>query len=334
MRASRLLSILLTLQARGRCSAQSLSGELEVSVRTIHRDMDELSAAGVPVYAERGREGGFRLLDGYRVRLNGLSDLEAEALALSNLPGPARQLGLGDALLSAHLKMLAALPEDRRADAERTMSRFHLDPAGWYQKEEAVPHLASLARAVWTCRKVIIRYRSWNADVDRTLDPLGLVLKSGIWYLIARVTKDIRTFRVSNVLSLKEAQKTFQPPSGFDLSSYWDSWRADFEQRLYKATAVLRVSPEGLKRLSHMSAAVAEAAEHSAGPVDRSGWRQVTIPIESVAHATMELMRLAEHAQVLKPATLRQSMAAAASAMASAYRQEGVRKTGSRRSRA
>ncbi|MEQ1755120.1 MAG: YafY family protein [Micropepsaceae bacterium] len=319
MRASRLLSILLTLQARGQSSAHALAKEFEVSVRTIHRDIDELSAAGVPVYAKRGREGGFRLLDGYRVRLNGLTNLEAEALALSNLPGPARELGLGDALLSAHLKMLAALPDDRRAVAERTMSRFHLDPAGWYQKKEPVPFLGALARAVWTTHTVRIRYRSWNADVDRTLHPLGIVLKSGIWYLVARVSKDIRTFRASNVLSLTVLDTIFHPPKLFDLSAYWENWSRDFEQSLYTGKAILRVSPDGMKRLMQMSAAVGEAAERSASRADRYGWRKVTVPIESIEHATIELMRLAEHGEVLQPAALRTRISESARATANTY---------------
>jgi predicted DNA-binding transcriptional regulator YafY len=304
MRASRLLTILLTLQTRGRASASELANELGVSSRTIHRDIDELTTSGVPVYAERGRDGGFRLLDGYRVKLNGLTSLEAEALALANLPGPATDLGLGEAVLTAHLKIIAALPQGQRESAERTMSRFHLDPTGWYQQPDPVPHLPALARAVWSNNQVKITYRSWKADVERTADPLGLVLKGGNWYLVARVGSDTRSFRVSNILSMTDTGTTVKPPRNFDLADYWTTSSRNFEKSLYSGKAVLRVSREGFRRLCEMPSMVAAAARTTAGQANRDGWRKVEIPIESVDNAAMEVLRLGPHAVVLKPADL------------------------------
>src|SRR6058998_3335775 len=158
MRASRLVSLLLLLQSRGGQTAAELSEELEVSVRTIYRDVDALSQAGVPIYAERGPGGGVRLVDGYRTRLTGLTPDEAEGLFLSGLPGPAAELGLGTVVSAAQLKVLAALPPELRARASRVTQRFHLDAPGWFRSAEAVPHLATLSDAVWDAYRLEIEY--------------------------------------------------------------------------------------------------------------------------------------------------------------------------------
>src|SRR5919106_1952975 len=186
MRASRLVSLLLLLQTRGQLTAAELGRELEVSVRSIHRDVEALSEAGVPIYAERGPHGGIRLVDGYRTRLTGMTPDEAEALFLSGLPGPAAELGLGTVMTAARLKVLAALPDELRARASRLVERFYLDAAGWFQASQPVPNLPILAQAVWDSRRVEVMYDRGDRQVERTLEPLGLVLKGGTWYVVAR----------------------------------------------------------------------------------------------------------------------------------------------------
>src|SRR5215471_6213284 len=205
MRAGRLLNLLLTMQAQGRVSAPRLAEELGVSVRTVLRDIDELSTSGVPVRSVRGADGGFELLEGWRTRLTGLTPAEAQAMFMAGAAGPAAQLGLGEAAGTAQLKMLAALPPEWQADARRVSSRFHLDTVGWYRREERPAHLPAIAEAVWNDRRLAIRYDSWKGVVDRTVEPLGLVVKAGEWYLVAAAGKDRapRTYRLSNVLGLK-----------------------------------------------------------------------------------------------------------------------------------
>ena len=213
------MQLLLLLQTNGKMTASRLAEELEVSVRTIYRDIEALSGAGVPIYAEAGPGGGVRLVDGYRTRLTGLTAEEAEALALSGLPGAASELGLGTVLAAAQLKVDAALPPELRSRAVRMRERFHLDAPGWFAREEPVPHLAALSRAVWEEQRVEIRYRKREGEVKRLLDPLGLVLKAGVWYLVALSgrTRSLRTFRVSRVLAVKDLHEECVRPEDFDL---------------------------------------------------------------------------------------------------------------------
>jgi predicted DNA-binding transcriptional regulator YafY len=310
----------MLLQSRGRVSAQALARELEVSVRTIHRDVDELSAAGVPIWADRGRLGGFQLQPGWRTRVDGLTAPAAQAMFLGGLPGPAAELGLGEAMASAQLKLLAALPAGWREDARRVSARFHLDPIDWYRGPSATDHLPAIAQAVWSARRVSMRYESWKGEVRRNVDPLGLVLKAGIWYLGARVGNGVRTYRLSNILELEVSDESFERPADFDLAAWWLASTRRFEKELAVDTAQLRVSAAGMKALRDLGAAVAQAAEASASTADEAGWRRVTIPIESIAHAAGQVLRLGAQAEVLKPAALRRELLERVNAVAALYR--------------
>jgi len=319
MRASRLLSLLMLLQTRGRVSARTLAEALEVSVRTIHRDVDELSAAGVPIWADRGRLGGFQLQPGWRTKVDGLTAPEAQAMFLGGLPGPASELGLGEAMASAQLKLLAALPDGWREDARRVSARFHLDPIDWYRGPSASDHLPAIAQAVWSERRVALRYESWKGEVSRRVDPLGLVLKAGIWYLAAQVGNGVRTYRLSNILDLQVTGEAFERPADFQLAAWWQASTKRFEKELAVDTAQLRVSASGLKSLRDLGAAVAQAAEASASAPDEAGWRRVTIPIESIPHAAAQVLRLGAQAEVLKPAALRRALLERIGAIAALY---------------
>src|SRR5215467_7724469 len=221
MRASRLLSALLLLQTHGRMSARALAESLDVSVRTVYRDMTALHAAGVPVYAEGGPDGGYQLVDGFRTRLTGLTEDEARVLFLTGLPGPAAELGLGALVSAAELKLAAALPPSLLDSANRVRDRFHLDAPGWYAQGDASPHLGQVADALWQQRRIRVGYRRWKepTDVRRTLDPLGLVLKAGIWYLVATADggRSPRTYKVNQILDLAVTGERFQRPPAFDL---------------------------------------------------------------------------------------------------------------------
>jgi predicted DNA-binding transcriptional regulator YafY len=308
MRASRLLSIQMLLQARGRMSARSLAQALEVSVRTLHRDVDQLAAAGVPIYGERGRSGGFRLLEGWNTTLTGLTPAEAQAVFLSGLAGPAAQLGLGAQVETAKLKLLAALPAAWRHDAQRISSRFHLDPVDWYREPEPPPHLALVAAAVWSERQLAIRYESWKATARRTVSPLGLVLKAGIWYVVAAVDDAPRTYRISNILEVETLGTRARRPRSFELSRYWAESLRRFEAELYRGHAVVLATPAGLQGLRHLSSAVARAVAGAPAPRRGDGRVRVRIPIESIEHATQQILRLSPDVEAVEPAALRASV--------------------------
>jgi predicted DNA-binding transcriptional regulator YafY len=313
MRASRLLSILMLLQTRGRMSAPALAAELEVSQRTILRDIDQLSAAGVPVWSDRGREGGFQLREGWSTELTGLTEDEAHALFLAGLPHAATELGLGSASASARLKMLAAVPASLREDALRVDARLHMDPIDWHRAATAPVHLQSIANAVWHQRVLSIRYDSWNGIKDRVIKPLGLVLKAGVWYLVALAdaSKEPRTYRLSNIQNLSVRESTFKYPAKFHLATFWQKATQRFETEIYSGTATLRVTSRGLKRIMEFSAVVSEAAARSkvTDPRDEN-WMEIIVPIESIEHSANQLLGVGADAQVLKPAALRHRMRA------------------------
>jgi predicted DNA-binding transcriptional regulator YafY len=326
VRASRLLSILLMLHTRGRVNAQQLAAELEISVRTVYRDIEALGAAGIPVYAERGRAGGFALVEGFRTTLTGLTADEADALFLAGLPGAATDLGLGPMVAATQLKLLAALPPELRVRAERIRDRFHLDAPGWERAADSPPALATVADAVWSQRRVEVSYERANRTVvDRTLEPLGLVLKAGVWYLVAAVAASHgpRTYRLSRVRTVNVLDETFTRPDGFSLAAHWTAYQQDYERRLFHATATIRLSERGRSLLFLIGSVAARAGHLAMQPEDDDGWACTTVPIESVHHAHHALLQLGADVEVVEPAELRAAIAASAQAMLARYGPEG-----------
>ena len=319
MRASRLVNLLLLLQARGGMTGSQLAQELEVSVRTVYRDVEALSEAGVPIYAERGPHGGVRLVDGYRTRLTGLNEDEAQALFLSGLPGPAAELGLGTVVAAARLKVLAALPPELRARASRLTQRFHLDAPGWFRPAEPVPHLETLAAAVWEERRVTVAYRRPDRIVDRSLDPLGIVLKAGIWYLVATTDGQVRSYRVSRVEGVTVTEERFQRPPHFDLVAFWDEAIAAYQESLPQIEAILRVRSAAIDWLATSIGDPAWATATQQPDPAGEDWVRVMLRVETIESALADLLRLGPRVEVLEPQTLRRAVIDEARAVLGAY---------------
>ncbi|MFE2283407.1 helix-turn-helix transcriptional regulator [Streptomyces sp. NPDC059443] len=333
MRADRVLSLLLLLQNRGRMTAPELAAELEVSVRTVYRDVEALGACGVPVHADRGPAGGFRLMDGYRTRLTGLTDAQAGSLFLAGAPGPARDLGLGGDLAAAQLKLQAALPAGLADRTRQIQQRFHLDATAWFRDADPVPHLAQIAQAVWDQRILRADYRRWRGEVRRELWPLGLVLKGGIWYLVARaaeagetggageaVDTAVRTYRVGRFRTVDTLADGFVRPVGFELAEYWQRSARRPEAATHRQTATVRLSPRARQLLPMQFGAAGVRSLATAGPPDADGWVRVELAVESGAIAVGDLLRLGPDAEVLGPPELRRTLAEAVAELAERYR--------------
>lgn len=312
MRAARLISMVLVLQARGAMTAAELASELEVSERTVHRDVRALSEAGVPVYAERGRAGGYRLVDGYRTRLTGLDRSEAEALFLLGLPDAARDMGLAGAADTARLKMTAALPAPLKDAPRAAAARFHLDAPRWFREPVTPPALAAISEAVWRDRVVRAEYR----DRERLLEPYGLVLKAGVWYLVARSGTRFLTYRLDRFGEVAPTGDRFERDPDFDLPEFWARWSEEFARSLLRIRVELRLSPEGLRVLPMVKD---EAAVPEIGEPEADGWVHVTLPAESLTVAYSQILRLGPEAEVLGPPELRTRLAETAKRMASRY---------------
>lgn len=341
MRAARLIKMVLLLQSRPSMTAAELARELEVSERTVTRDAQALSEAGVPVYADRGRAGGYRLIGGYRTRLTGLGRSEAEALFLSGVPGALREMGLEDAASAARLKVSAALMPSLR-DASRTAAqRFHLDAPNWFKEPKTPELLPAVADAVWDDRRIVARYRRGEGErqreVVRELEPYGLVLKAGVWYLCARVAGhgSYRVYRIDRFTAVDtgyersdrpdqcdrpERFERFERDEEFDLPGFWDERAEQFARSILRAEVVVRVSPDGVRALPYAVApqSAREALDAADAP-DGDGWVTLTLPVESEEVAHTQLASLGPEVEVLAPETLRERFANDAIRLAALY---------------
>ncbi|WP_405672341.1 helix-turn-helix transcriptional regulator [Streptomyces sp. NBC_01530] len=308
MRAARLIKMVLLLQSRPAMTAAELARELEVSERTVTRDAQALSEAGVPVYADRGRAGGYRLIGGYRTRLTGLARSEAEALFLSGVPGALREMGLEDAASAARLKVSAALLPSLRDASRAAGQRFHLDAPNWFAEPRTPPLLPAVADAVWDDRRITARYRSRETEVERVLEPYGLVLKAGVWYVCARVTEggSFRVYRIDRFTAAEAGGERFERDEEFDLPAFWAERAAQFARSILRAEVVVRVSADGARRLPYaVDPASAREALAEAGAPDEEGWLTVTLAVESEKVAHAQLAGLGPEVEVLAPPSLR-----------------------------
>jgi len=323
VRADRLVSLALLLQARGRLSARALAAALEVSVRTVYRDIAALSAAGVPVVTESGPNGGCWLLDGYRFPLRGLSSDEASALLLLGVPAVVAELGLADALAAAHRKVQAGASAGPAGPA-----LVHLDMPRWFHAAEPVPHLRALAAAIRDGRQLRLGYRRGDQgpETTRVVAPLGLVNKAGVWYLVAcgasRGGDDPAVFRAGRVTSAQVLSDPVARPPGFDLASFWERWSASFADSRPKIEVRLRASPPALAVFPEVFGDPVRPALDAAGPPDDAGWRAVTLTFEHEMAAAQRLAGFGGRVEVLSPATVRARLVTTAEELLNRYQRQ------------
>ena len=322
MRADRLLSMLMLLQTRGRMTAQELAEELQVCERTIYRDIDALSASGVPIYAERGPGGGCALLDSYRTNPTGLTSDEVRALFMLSIPAPLDKLGVSQELKMALLKLTAALPASRRHEEERTRQRIHLDSSWWFQPEEPVPHLQTLYQAVWQDRRLrltlLLKFGGFETEIERTVAPLGLVAKASVWYLVCGVDERLRVYRVSDVLAASLTDEHLQRPDGFVLADYWKTWCQELEQNRPRYPVTLRIAPDFVPLLSRL------LGDHVLARITltRSDAEEriiLTLPFETLEDARSRILGWGRAVEVLEPSALRLSVADYAAQIVALY---------------
>lgn len=322
MRADRLLSLLMLLQIKGRATAQELAERLEVSERTIYRDIEALSIAGVPVYAERGPGGGCMLAEGYRTNLTGLKEAEVRTLFMPGVAGPLTDLGVSKELEAALLKLLAALPSAHQRNIERTRQRLYMDAVGWYHSNEEVPFLQMLQTAVWQDRRVRLTYRKHNGETfERTIDPLGLVAKAGVWYMVAVSHNELRVFRVSRVRNVVLTDEQCQRPEGFNLEQYWATWRHDFQNSLSKYPVKVRISPLFLPILPQVMGETIHSRIEEAGPADAEGWLTLPLMFETLEHARSYILGFGTMVEVLEPLELRTNIKQLAAGIVEFYKE-------------
>jgi predicted DNA-binding transcriptional regulator YafY len=310
MRADRLLSLMMLLQARGKMSARALAEELEVTERTIYRDIEALEMAGVPIYAEPGRQGGYGLVDRYRTSLTGLSEGEVRALFMLSIPTPLADLGVTQELKAALLKLTAALPVDRRNDEARVRDRFYLDAVGWEHDGGPTPHLRVIHQAVWQDRRLAVKYRPiFSTEIEQIVDPYGLVVKAGEWYLVFAHRDRIRARRVSEFMDVRLTGESFTRPPDFALEAFWKAWCTERAERHQQFHVRARIAPGAREWLAFYLGSRSRDALAHAGPPDEDGWFTLTLTFDTLETARARLMPLGGAVEVLEPDALRLSLA-------------------------
>ena len=320
MRADRLLSILMLLQTKGQMTAQELSRRLEVSERTIYRDLDALSVAGIPVYAERGPGGGCALLESYRTNLTGLTESEVKALFMVSIPGPLADLGLNKAFNAALLKLSAALPTERQDYAEYVRQRLYLDPVDWSHTQEPVPYLKTIQEAIWQDCRLNLTYRRADGNwVKRLVDPYSLVAKAGVWYLIGKSGRWLVTFRVSRIQAATMTGSHFERDPEFDLVTYWKAWCAEMATKHPDYQVTVRVGWEAIPLLPQLVGERAQLLLDQTAPPDAEGAVTLNLTFESFEAARSHVLGFGPGIEVLEPAELRESVIEQATKLVAFY---------------
>lgn len=314
----------MLLQTRKKVTAQTLAKRLEVSERTIYRDLEALSSAGIPIYAERGPRGGWSLLEDYRVNLNRLTESEVNTLFMSGAAGPLADLGLGKASEDALLKLLAALPSVYRGNAERARQRIHLDAASWFHHEEEVPYLPLIQEAAWNDRRLRLTYqRGDNELIERLVDPYGLVAKASVWYLVAgseEAAGEIGVFRVSRMQAVELTKEYFERPKAFDLPAFWAKWSAEFEASRLRYPVKLRIASDYIPVFKYVLGDWVQALIKEAAPPDAGEWITLSMMFETLPEARSKLLSFGTSIEVLEPLELRESIGEYANRIAEFYR--------------
>ena len=324
MRADRLISLLMLLQTNGRMTADDLAERLEVSTRTIYRDLDALSSSGVPVYAERGPNGGCMLMESYRTNLTGLNEKEVQALFMFTVPGLLADLGAYKASEAAMLKLMASLPAPFQQDAAFVQQRLHLDPAAWFQTEEDAPFLPLVQTAVWQNKRLRLNYRRGDGQwIKRLIDPYGLVAKTSVWYMVGGMYGGkIQVYRVSRIMEAELTGSSFERPVNFNLADYWQTWRDRFEAQQNRIAVELRVAPNSGPLLA-LVFGEGIVATLQAAPLDATGCAILSLTFDSLETASRQLVGLGTAVEVLAPPALRQKMYAQAQEAVKLYQATG-----------
>jgi predicted DNA-binding transcriptional regulator YafY len=308
MRADRLLSIIILLQTRGRLTAQELAEEMEVSERTIYRDMDALSTAGVPVYCERGPGGGCALLESYRTNMTGLTRNEVRALFMLSIPSPLQQLGVDQDLKAALLKLSAALPDTFLSEGKRAQERIHLDSSAWFQPDQLTPHLGTIQSALWSDHYLDLTYRlAFDAQVNHLVAPYGLVAKANHWYLVFSRQDAIFVLPISDVQEAKLSERTFILPNEFNLVEFWAAWSSHYENNRPQYPVQVRISPQLLEMLQFYNDPLLLSDQIEPEKDDR-GWYLLTFQFDTFENARKSLLNFGGAVEILAPHALRESV--------------------------
>jgi predicted DNA-binding transcriptional regulator YafY len=304
-------------------TAQELADEVEVSVRTIYRDLDALGAAGIPLYAERGPGGGWALLEHYRTNLTGLKETEVQALFMLSIPSPLAKLGVSQELKAALLKLSAALPISQQANGFKVRQRIHLDSTWWFQSEDPTPHLQKVHKAVWEDRKLRLWYRlRFGKQIERIIEPYGLVAKAGIWYVVYARDGLYRIIRISDLLDAELTDQHFVRPTDFNLEKCWEVCSQDYEKNQPTYTSQVLVDPSFLGYLPHYFGDPIREKIRALKPSKTSNWVEMTLNFQSFDDARTRILGFGAVVKVLAPEALRLSILDYANQVASLY-QEG-----------